>query len=223
MPAKRTAQSTEPASAPKRARRPRAQTGRKRTAKKAAARRSPATKGAKDPKKAKPTKPTKRAPKKPPPTPVTPDGPVWERAFVAALANTGNVRAACQAARIGRSTVYDRREASELFALAWTEAMEQAADMLEAEALRRAAHGVQEPVYYKGDVVGHVLKYSDTLLIFLLKAARPEKFRERFEHTGKDGGPIVFDARSVLAARLDAIATRDAAGEPDRGAQPAGS
>ena len=148
--------------------------------------------------------PAKRAPRKKPTREKT-RGPVWERAFLAALADTGNVRAACTAAEIGHSTVYDRRKAVDRFADAWDDAMEQAADMLEAEALRRAAHGVKEPVYYKGKVVGHVLKYSDVLLIFLLKAARPAKFRDhyRVEHTGKDGGPLEFDdAREALAAAL---------------------
>jgi hypothetical protein len=39
-----------------------------------------------------------------------------------------------------------------------------------------------------------VKKYSDSLLMFLLKAHRPDKFRERqsIEHTGKDGGPITY-------------------------------
>lgn len=194
MPAKSTTRAapkrrTSTKAAPKRAR-----TGHIRTPKKGQKTPAPARKAA-----------ARRAPTTPP---ITPDGPGWERAFITALANTGIVRAASQAAQVGRSTVYDRREASEAFAAAWDDALQEAADMMEAEALRRAVHGWQEPVYYKGKVVGHVLKHSDVLLIFILKAARPEKYRERYEHTGKDGGPIEFDARSVLAARLDAIATR---------------
>lgn len=58
---------------------------------------------------------------------------------------------------------------------------------LEAEARRRAMDGVDEPVYHKGEVVGHVRKYSDTLLIFLLKAHRPHKYRDNYkiEHGGQ--------------------------------------
>ncbi len=63
------------------------------------------------------------------------------------------------------------------------------ADLLEDEAVRRAKDGVEEPVYQGGKLVGHVQKYSDTLLIFLLKGAKPEKFRERSQHefSGEDG------------------------------------
>ena len=52
--------------------------------------------------------------------------------------------------------------------------------MLEAEAWRRAHDGIEEPILYKGQVVTHVRKYSDLLLMFLLKGLRPEKFRDKF-------------------------------------------
>ena len=57
--------------------------------------------------------------------------------------------------------------------------MEQAADVLEREAWRRASEGVKQPVFYQGEVCGHVQKYSDVLLIFLLKGARPDRYREQ--------------------------------------------
>ena len=40
-------------------------------------------------------------------------------------------------------------------------------------------------------------EYSDTLLIFLLKGLRPEKYRERFEHSGTGPGGairVTYDA-----------------------------
>ncbi len=36
-------------------------------------------------------------------------------------------------------------------------------------------------------------KYSDTLLIFLMKGAMPDKYRERREVTGADGGPVKLE------------------------------
>ena len=42
-----------------------------------------------------------------------------------------------------------------------------------------------------GKQVGTVKRYSDTLLMFLLKGRRPEKFKDRHELTGKDGEPVV--------------------------------
>jgi len=123
--------------------------------------------------------------------------PNWRPTFLSALRNTGNVSASAKAAGVDRTTAYKAKAASlqtknATFAKGWDEAIEVATDLLEGEARRRAIAGVEEPVYYRGEVVGAVRKYSDTLLIFLLKAHRPEKFREHhsMEHSGPDGGPI---------------------------------
>ena len=48
------------------------------------------------------------------------------------------------------------------------------------EADRRAKDGVLKPVFYKGEIVGSIPQYSDNLLMFRLKALRPDKYRERF-------------------------------------------
>lgn len=85
------------------------------------------------------------------------------------------------------------------FAEAWLLALEAGNDVLEAEALRRAVDGVDEPVFtQKGELAGHVRKYSDTLLALLLKAHLPEKFRERSEV--KHAGTIEL-ASAIEAAR----------------------
>lgn len=124
-------------------------------------------------------------------TPRTPKKTGRER-FLEAIARTGNVKAACEAAKIGRRTAYDWRGADPEFAEAWDAAMEEAVDMLEAEGWRRAAKGVLKPVFQGGEKVGEIREYSDTLLIFLMKGHRPGRFREtvRQEHSGPDGKPI---------------------------------
>jgi hypothetical protein len=40
---------------------------------------------------------------------------------------------------------------------------------------------VAEPRFYQGRLCGTVQKYSDALLIFLLKSRRPEKYADRGE------------------------------------------
>ncbi len=69
--------------------------------------------------------------------------------------------------------------------------------MLEAEARRRAVEGVRKPVYCRGEIVGTVKEYSDTLLIFLMKGARPEKYRDnvRVERTGPNDLAERMEAR----------------------------
>jgi hypothetical protein len=126
--------------------------------------------------------------------------------FLAALSETGNVSRAAQLAGIGRQTVYTHKKSDTEFSKAWDAALDEAADLLEEEARRRAYAGVEEPVYYQGKRVDLIRKYSDTLMIFLLKGCRPEKYADhrRVEHTGEGGGPITLkhevspDIREVL-------------------------
>jgi hypothetical protein len=105
----------------------------------------------------------------------------WHEPFLAALAKIGNVRGACHATGVPRRTAYAHRTDCEAFARAWDEAVDEAVDILEAEAWRRAVEGTGRPVFYQGKQVGAIREYSDALLMFLLKAARPEKYRENFD------------------------------------------
>ena len=124
-----------------------------------------------------------------------------KRTFLAAFAECGTVTHAAEIAGITRRMVQYWKKDDPEFAEAFRIAEEKAADRLEQEARRRAIEGVSEPVYHKGEVVGTIQKYSDTLLIFLLKGARPEKYRERVtqEITGKGGGPIEASIRAEVA------------------------
>lgn len=135
--------------------------------------------------------PKKRAGKKRKPR--TPQSLDWRPAFLASLSLVGNVTEAARAAKIDRTSVYAERRRDQQFAQAWDDAMDMAADELELEARRRAYEGVEEPVFGSlggksgSGEIGTIRKYSDTLLIFLLKGARPERYRENFNvnHAGR--------------------------------------
>jgi len=102
-----------------------------------------------------------------------------QRAYLAALGKRGTQSAGLAAARVGRETLWRWREHSDAFVQAEAAARETLADQLEQEAIRRAYHGVQRPVYQQGQLVGYVTDFSDAVLMMLLKAARPEKFRDK--------------------------------------------
>jgi hypothetical protein len=121
---------------------------------------------------------------------------LWRAPFLETLSATGNVSSAITAADVSRVFVYAERKRDDDFAAQWDAALDMASDALELEARRRAHDGWDEPVFGSlgnnrgtGEV-GAVRKYSDTLLIFLLKGAKPEKYRERHEVMGKDGAPL---------------------------------
>jgi hypothetical protein len=123
----------------------------------------------------------------------------WKSVFLDALAKLGNVTSAMNAAKVDRPTVYRHRKIDQSFAAKWRSALREAGDVLEAEAWRRAVDGVTEPVAIAGQRE-EVQKYSDTLLIFLLKGNKPKKFRENLRHevTGANGGAIKIEDLSKL-------------------------
>ncbi len=103
-----------------------------------------------------------------------------QRAFLAAFRETGNVRLACEVAKVGRTSHYRWLEMHPAYREAFDLAKLQAADILEQEAYRRAVEGIEEPIgWYRGVAGGTVRRYSDVLLMFLLKGLLPERYRER--------------------------------------------
>ena len=101
----------------------------------------------------------------------------WERKWLEVFAQVGVVTEACRSAGISTPTAYRRRDESPAFAAAWEAAFEASTQALELAAIQRAHDR------------------SDVLAIFLLKARRPDTYREnaRIEHTGPGGGPIVTE------------------------------
>ena len=109
------------------------------------------------------------------------------RRFLIAYAVHGTISASCKAAGISNSQYYhwkhaaegeDAREEDKKFLEAFKEAEEVAFDSMEEEARRRAVDGVDEPVYQTGRLVGMKRVYSDTLLMFRMKAKRPQQYRD---------------------------------------------
>ena len=125
----------------------------------------------------------------------------WTEKFIAAYSKVGNISHAARLAGIDRTTVYKRCKSDPIFNALFEDGREEASDMLELEAHRRAVKGTLKPVFHQGKKCGQIREYSDTLLIVLLKANRPERFREnvRAEVTGPAGGPIPI--REVIVRR----------------------
>ncbi len=107
-----------------------------------------------------------------------------QAAFLEAYITCGTITHAARIAKIAKQTHYDWIRKDNKYQTAFAEAEVAATDTLIQEARRRAIQGVSEPVLYKGEVVKTISKYSDALLMFLLKGALPEVFRERYEISG---------------------------------------
>jgi len=137
-----------------------------------------------------------------------------KKAFLAALAKSGNIGVACRESRVPRPTQNDWREKDPEFQAKFLEALNAAADGLEEEARIRAAVGWEEPVIHMGQVqyvrnpqtgelvlnddfepiILTIKKKSDRLLEVMLKAKRPEYRNSGMSlnlgGTGGEGQPV---------------------------------
>ena len=99
----------------------------------------------------------------------------WRDAFLEALRSTPIIKQACRAAGVSRKVAYDWRKKDGEFAAEWNDALQDGIDTLEEILMRRAEE-------------------RDTVaMIFLLKGLRPKKYRERYEHSGPQEGPIPLE------------------------------
>jgi hypothetical protein len=124
-----------------------------------------------------------------------------QQAFLSAFALVGNLSDAATSANVDRSQHYRWLDDPD-YAAAFEQARATAVDRLEREAMRRAVAGVEETVWYKGEAVGTQLRYSDTLLMFLLNGWRPEVYtRQRTVVHAQSG--FDADGRPFTAVDLE--------------------
>jgi hypothetical protein len=103
-----------------------------------------------------------------------------QKKFLKSFAANGNVRAACMAAGIERTTVHYWSEHDEEFSMQYNLAKEDVNDTIRAEIFKRAVIGEERFVTSVGKVVYHegkpltIREKSDTLLMFHAKSRMPE-------------------------------------------------
>lgn len=125
--------------------------------------------------------------------------------FLEAFMEYVSVSRAAKKAKVHRTVIYDWIKDEAEFKTAYERACELATARLEDEAVRRAYEGTLKPVYQGGKKICSIREYSDTLLIVLLKARAPEKYKERVasEHTGKGGGPIQTNVTGSITHNIN--------------------
>lgn len=121
---------------------------------------------------------------------------------------TGNVLRSCQSAGVPRTNVYRWLERDEKFSLAYHQAERDAEDVLERAAWDRATRGRTKRVYWQGKLVEETQEPSDLLLMFLLKARNPQKYRDRVTI---DYGSIPTDQLIAEARALGLVPAGDSA------------
>ncbi len=125
-----------------------------------------------------------------------------QRTFIETLADTGLVVAAARAVDMSLASCYRlRREpGGHGFAAAWEAAVQQASRRLTDIAFDRAINGVEDPVFVDGRRIGCRYRYNDRLLMFLLRAHQPDRYRQAHRSTRTPDEPPVPDVLPVPVA-----------------------
>jgi len=151
----------------------------------------------------------------------TPRKATQQAVFLAAYRQHGNISLSCEAAKVARAR-HSEWLHDEEYRKAFGEAAETAADRMVEEARRRAVEGITEPVLYQGSLCFEpttagkrgkqivLRRYSDNLLMFLIKQARPEfrdTWRGEIKHSGAiSRGPDLSRLTDEELANLERIA-----------------
>lgn len=112
--------------------------------------------------------------------------------FLDAYCESGRVDLATKHVGVKYQAPYQWAKTDPSFLERWNDAKKIAAMKLEDAAFKRAHTGYTKPIYQRGVLVGVERHYSDSLTMFLLRGAMPEKYRDRLdvEQSGKGGGPV---------------------------------
>lgn len=160
--------------------------------------------------------------------------PARKAQFLEILAGDDNVRAASARVGLSREAAYRLRRRDPLFARAWAAAQLQARERVGEDLGTRAIDGIEEEVWFRGEVVGTRRRYDTRLL--LAHMARLDRLAEdeqacedtaRFDEllacvAGVQApGELAVDAREVpldreAAGEMMAALAKEAASDGDR-------
>tara|TARA_R110002124_G_scaffold12682_5_gene59346 strand:- start:358 stop:1209 length:852 start_codon:yes stop_codon:yes gene_type:complete len=141
--------------------------------------------------------------------------------FLEALAQTGNVQASAYFVQRTRQSAYDLKRRDPDFARAWLAALVLAREEAQDKLQERAIEGIEEEIFYHGEVVATRRRYDSRLLLAHL--ARLDKIAEQIPAqrgaarfgdmlkaigAGEDTAPLIAtpteDELAVLAAEAEA-------------------
>lgn len=139
-----------------------------------------------------------------------------KRKWLTAIAETGKIRAAEKLTGINHASHYAWLKKDSAYKQAYDEAMDRATDLAIDECFRRGVEGIEKALSYQGKLTGYTIReYSDNLLMFFIKARRPE-FRDSWPAQNTTG-PISFNVCDRQRANSCKKQRRLACGKPAHG------
>ena len=112
---------------------------------------------------------------------------------------------ALKAARVCFNTVRAHERSDPEFAAQLKEAEQEGAELLHAVCWKSAMEGNVEPVYFQGQIVGHIRKYDSRMQIELLRAHMPHLFKTPGSHAPVISGDNNNKGMIMTAERQDEL------------------
>jgi len=139
--------------------------------------------------------------------------PDRQRGFIAALAETGSVKAAARRINMSPEGAYylRRQPGADGFRVAWNAALDHSVQRLEDIAMTRAIEGVAYPVFGAKGQIGTRRSYNDRLLMFILRHRIPHRFGPLKVLPAGTKPPDTLSREEQEAAEAEAQAARDEA------------
>ncbi len=144
---------------------------------------------------------------------------LWRKPFLEIYAKNGNIRKSSDLMGIGSMTVRVAMKRDPEFREQVNLAYQDYADTIEEEARRRAVDGIPRNKYFRDQLLETETEYSDRLLEMLLKGAKPERYRDRVDVSGKIEttiDPKQIDERLMEIFAAAAERKRDAEANAER-------
>ena len=117
----------------------------------------------------------------------------------------GNVTAACKGSDSLRRLHYLWMKGDPLYALAVQNSLNERADQIEDLVHDHALHGVEEPVFFHGQIVGTIRKYDHDLAMRLLAAARPEKYGSKAANGHSQNSSTGIDITAIVRTVVEEL------------------
>ena len=135
-----------------------------------------------------------------------------QRAYLQAYVRCCRHVKAAKAAKVSLTVHYAWLKESVAYGQAFDLAKPIAIAALEDTAIKRANEGWLEPVFYQGVRCGHIRKFSDSLIQFLLKGLKPDTYRDRSESVlSNPDGSALLAGLQVTYVKPDTTDSKDPA------------
>ena len=128
---------------------------------------------------------------------------LWKPLFLARYRDCCNIRMACDAVGIHRNAVTEARKRDPVFNRDFLEARQDAIDTLEARAREGALLGFEKPILYQGQITGTYREIDPTMIKFLLRSYRPERFGIEAAPNGRASDPELSEETETAAGTID--------------------